>query len=429
MTKQIKLLILSTLLLCLRASAQNSLGPEQQFIKRQVDTLTSATFHGRGYVQDGVSMASKYLQQKFVEYGIKPGVYGSSYTQRYQFPVNTFPGKMQLSINGKYLKPGADYIIDVRSTSFYTQHLPVETIDMAMITDDKKLKKAARSFDAEHAWLLLNFDSCFKMLHEPGRDFLGSLPKGCYLVPQKAKLTWDVAMDTMDAAVFYIKEASMPADPKEATVNMRSKFIPRSWNENIVGMVPGEVKDSFIVFSAHYDHLGMMGDSSMFPGGSDNASGTAMMLYLASYFVRHPQHYTIVFIAFSGEEPGLMGSAWFVTHPVIPLNKIKFLTNIDIMGDATDGVTVVNATEFPKQFQLLKDLNERGKYLPAIVTRGKAANSDHYFFTEAGVPSFFIYSNGGKGFYHDIFDVGSEVTLNHIDGMAKLMIDFIKELN
>jgi aminopeptidase YwaD len=188
------------------------------------------------------------------------------------------------------------------------------------------------------------------------------------------------------------------------------------------------VKDSFLVFSAHYDHLGMMGDTTFFPGASDNASGVAMLLYLAYYYAKHPQHYTMVFIAFAGEEAALMGSEFFVNYPFIPLKNIRFLTNIDIMGDATDGITVVNATEFPKEFGLLKKINEKSSYLPEIRSRGKAANSDHYYFTEAGVPSFFMYSNGGNGYYHDIYDRAREVTLNHIDDVAKLLMDFVKEL-
>ena len=193
--------------------------------------------------------------------------------------------------------------------------------------------------------------------------------------------------------------------------------------------VPGTVKDTFIAITAHYDHLGMMGDATIFPGASDNASGTAMMIYLSSYFATHPQHYSILFIAFSGEEPGLLGSAFYAAHPVVPLAQIKFLTNIDIMGDATDGVTVVNATEYPRQFELLNKINDASHYIPVIKSRDKAANSDHYHFSEAGVPSFFFYSNGGKGFYHDVFDKGEETTLANVDGVAKLLIDFIGSIN
>ena len=168
---------------------------------------------------------------------------------------------------------------------------------------------------------------------------------------------------------------------------------------------------------------------AIFPGASDNASGTAMMLYLARYFSTHPQKYSIMYIAFSGEEAALIGSLYFTKHPVIPLKSIKFLTNIDIMGDATDGITVVNATEFPREFDELQKINTTNKLLPAIKSRGKAANSDHYYFTEAGVPSFFIYSDGGPGFYHDVYDRASTLSLNKVDNVAKLLIDFFSNYN
>ena len=256
-----------------------------------------------------------------------------------------------------------------------------------------------------------------------------ALPKGCYIVPQHGKLTWTVATDVAPATVLYVEDTILPKHLKKASINIHSVYNPAAKNENIIGIAPGEVKDSYIVFTAHYDHLGMMGKDAVFNGASDNASGTAMLLYLATYFAAHPQHYSMVFIAFSGEEAGLLGSKYFVSHPLIPLDHIRFLTNIDIMGDATEGVTVVNATEYNKQFSLLTYLNEKNDYLPYVKSRGKAANSDHYFFTEKGVPSFFIFSNGGKGYYHDVFDNAKEVTLNNIDKAARLFIDFAIALN
>ena len=66
-------------------------------------------------------------------------------------------------------------------------------------------------------------------------------------------------------------------------------------------------------------------------------------------------------------------------------------------------------------------------YVVAIKSRDKAANSDHYFFTQAGVPSFFIYSNGGK-YYHDVFDKVETLSFTDIDKLARLLIDFTKEI-
>jgi Zn-dependent M28 family amino/carboxypeptidase len=179
------------------------------------------------------------------------------------------------------------------------------------------------------------------------------------------------------------------------------------------------------VFSAHYDHLGKMGKDTYFPGASDNASGTAMMLLLANYYSKqHANKYTMVFIAFSGEEAGLLGSHFFIEHPLIDLKKIKFLTNIDIAGDATNGITVVNGSVFKNQFDVLNSINSKSNLLPEIRIRGKAAISDHYFFSEKNIPCFFIYTNGGKGYYHDVFDQAKELSLNNINELFNLMTEF-----
>lgn len=405
------------------AQGQEDSADIKQFIRTQAEKLTANNMHGRGYVFDGRQIASTWLQERFKDLGLQPVQGSHTYTQPYYFPINIFPGKMKLVIDGKELKPGADFIIDARSPSFTAKSMKVKAVDMAAINDLVMLKKALNQFDGECAYLLSNTDSMCKALGVHMEEVAAALPEGCYIIPQASKLTWTVEGKNIQAAVFYVKAEALPVNCREISVDEKALLLPKSRNENLIAMLPGTVKDSFIAFTGHYDHLGMMGSEAIFPGASDNASGISMLLYLASYFAMHPQHYSILFIAFSGEEAGLLGSQYYVQHPTVPLANIKFLTNIDIMGDATDGVTVVNATEFPKQFALLQEINDTHKYIPVIKSRGKAHNSDHYFFTEAGVPSFFIYSNGGKGFYHDIFDTAGELTLNHVAGVAQLLID------
>jgi Zn-dependent M28 family amino/carboxypeptidase len=226
--------------------------------------------------------------------------------------------------------------------------------------------------------------------------------------------------------VLYVQDSSLPKRVRKASIDIHSKLDPAAKSANVMGMVRGtEVPDSFIVFTAHYDHLGKMGWDATFPGASDNASGTACMEWLAAHYARNPQRYSMLFIAFSGEEAGLKGSSYSVAHPLVPLERMRFLVNLDIMGNAQDGVTVVNATEHPQEFSLLESLNKKSAYLPQIRSRGKAANSDHYPFSEAGVPAFFLYSNGGAGYYHDIFDKPATLALTNIDKVLKLLMDFV----
>ena len=406
------------------AKAQDNLNIEVGILKH-IDVLASPDMHGRGYVMEGQEAAARYILKKFKEYNLRPVSIDSVYVQLFDFPVNTFPRWMHLSINGDSLRPGSDYLIDPSSSSFSAEELNVRMIDLKKIKDTAEWHETVARMDTDHAYYFKNLDEFSEKTGIRKDRFVFELPMGVYLLPEDKKLTWSVSRETTPATVFHVMD--MPRRFKTVKVKVKAVFNPAAKCANIVGQVQGEVKDTFIVFSAHYDHLGMMGQKTVFPGASDNASGTAMLLSLAEYFAANPQHYSMLFIAFAGEEAGLMGSEFYTWKPLIPLGNIKFLTNIDIMGDATKGVTVVNATKFPAEFGTLKHINEQGKFVPEIRSRGPAANSDHYHFSEAGVHSFFIYSNGGDGYYHDIFDVTKEVKLTNIGGVQKLLIDFVKE--
>ena len=152
------------------------------------------------------------------------------------------------------------------------------------------------------------------------------------------------------------------------------------------------------------------------------------MLDIAAHFAAHPAPYTIQFMAFAGEEAGLIGSKYYVDHPLNDLKKIRFLVNLDLMGNGDEGVTVVNATEFATEFSLLKKLNESQQLLVAVNSRGKAANSDHYWFTEKNVPSFFIYTLGKRKAYHDIDDIAATVPWFEANDLGKLLVSFANAL-
>ncbi len=99
------------------------------------------------------------------------------------------------------------------------------------------------------------------------------------------------------------------------------------------------------------------------------------------------------------------------------------------MGSGEEGITVVNATEYPKQFQQLFDINTKKNYLTTIKKRGKAANSDHYWFSENGVPAFFIYTMGPNKNYHDVFDTYENLSFNEYNDLIKLLGEFINIQN
>ena len=139
--------------------------------------------------------------------------------------------------------------------------------------------------------------------------------------------------------------------PTKTAINASSEIVRETANtRNVVMLLPGEdeqLKNEYIIIGAHFDHLGMggQGSSSRAPdtvgvhhGADDNASGVAMMLELAEKFARTKGSHkrSIIFIAFSGEEEGLLGSKHFTDDPGIDLSKVNAMLNLDMVGRLND---------------------------------------------------------------------------------------------
>ena len=172
--------------------------------------------------------------------------------------------------------------------------------------------------------------------------------------------------------------------------------------------------------------MGGLGANTFFPGANDNASGVSVLLNLIKFYVANPPKYKIVFIFFAGEEAGLLGSKAFIESNTISLNKIKFLINLDLLGTGNNGIMVVNGNLHEKEFNRLQVINSENRYVNEIKKRGKAANSDHYWFSENGVPCFFIYTLGGPSAYHDVNDVEKNLPLTDYVDVFKLITEFSK---
>jgi aminopeptidase YwaD len=422
---------LSAVILIILVSLNTFAQGEKRWLKHEITALSSTSMHGRGYVAKGGDKAAAYIQRKFREFGVSSIKSDSSYYQPYSFPINTFPGTVYLKINRKELKPGPDYIVYAGSSPYKTNKVKLRKIDLKNVKDSTSWARIKEQFRPDRAYFLKNSDTVSKYLKHSIRSFAKEFPDGLFILPKHGKLIWTANTDTVPATIIYVEDTMLPKRwIRRASVNVETEFIPSFKSQNVIGVVPGtERPDSFIVFTAHYDHLGQMGRHTVFPGAHDNASGTALMMYMSKFFAAHPQRYSTVFIGFSGEEAGLLGSKHYVNNPLFPLDKIRFLVNLDMTGDATNGITVVNGTENEPEFALMEEINKEKQYLPKINKREKTSNSDHYYFADKGVPAVFIYGNGTKGFYHDVFDVAKELSLENIDGLANLLITLTGRLS
>ena len=175
-------------------------------------------------------------------------------------------------------------------------------------------------------------------------------------------------------------------------VKIESTFSP-----NVVGWLEGtdpELKDEYIILSAHYDHVGVDANGSgpdiIFNGARDNAVGTSSILAASRYFSENRTKRSILFLAFAAEEIGLLGSDFYVNNPVKPLNKAIFNLNIDGAGyNDTTRVTVigydrVGAKEIFDEATASVGLTAFGDTAPE---QGLFDRSDNVNFAKVGIPA------------------------------------------
>lgn len=411
------IVLLVCCLLTLPSAAQQEINA-----RRWVKSLCSDQFNGRGYVDHGVGKASRYLIKEFKHLGLKKGA--RHYIQTYSFPVNTHPQSIVCEVDGQSFSVGRDFLVNAGATSIKGTFQLLHFREKDSLEHLILVQKIARGFADNEALVLHHSNPRNSSLSEVFARF-GHRPK-LIIYTEDKKLTHTVStrLDTIPSLIMF---DSLLTIRKEIKLNLENTFIPKYTCNNIIGYIPGERNDSFLVFSAHYDHLGMQGQA-LFPGASDNASGVSMVLNLAAYYAKHKPKYTTYFILFSGEEAGLLGSRYFTEHPTFEIKRIKLLTNIDIMGNAENGITVVNGSVYQTYFDQLSEINRKNNYLPEVRIRGEARNSDHYYFSAMGIPAIFIYSLGGNGYYHDIDDTYEHLGFKNYEEVFKLLLTFTQQL-
>lgn len=392
------------------------------YVRSIVDTLSSPSMHGRGYVEKGDEIAADFIRNEFVNLGLKR--FKKSYFQEFPISMNTFPGDIELTVDDLELVPGKDFIL-------YSSSPKVNgDFELVWILSDSlgnySLGENSDSTALHKKVIVTNTTQ--KEFSKVGYRAAGII----YLAD---KLSWHVADGRFVKDYFELQmvKEELPLNSKSIQLKAKNKYFDAYTTRNIIGFIEGKSRpDEFIVFSAHYDHLGRMGSNALFPGANDNASGTAMILDLAKHYSKpeNQPEQSVVFMAFSAEEAGLVGSFYYAYHPLFPLEKIKFLVNLDMVGSGSDGIKVVNGTIFKEAFQTLVDINTEMEYLKQVSKRGEAANSDHYPFYTNGVPSFFIYTLGDESReYHNIYDTPENVPFTDYEDLFKLMTAFVNSFN
>jgi len=144
-----------------------------------------------------------------------------------------------------------------------------------------------------------------------------------------------------------INREAIPDEITNVEIDIKNKYYNSYRTQNVIGYIQDQT-NKLIVFTAHYDGIGSFGEGNYFPGASDNASGTSMVLDLARHYssVEKP-YYSYAFMLFSGEEAGPMGSRFYTEHPLFPLEDIKLVINLDMVGTGQEGVILFNGPQRP----------------------------------------------------------------------------------
>lgn len=199
--------------------------------------------------------------------------------------------------------------------------------------------------------------------------------------------------------------------------------------QNVVGYIEGsdeKLKNEFIVIGAHYDHWGWGGEGSsskkkdvvaIHNGADDNASGVSALLCILEELSKSkikPKR-SIIFISFSGEEEGLLGSKYFVSHLPVEKSTVKVMLNMDMVGrlNQKKQIYMGGAGTFPDGVELMKKLGENSGLNP-VVFAGDVGGSDHVSFYKSGI-SVIGFHTGGHPQYHTPED---DIDLINIDGGA-----------
>ncbi|HEX5025116.1 MAG TPA: M20/M25/M40 family metallo-hydrolase [Agriterribacter sp.] len=259
----------------------------------------------------------------------------------------------------------------------------------------------------------------------PRKDELLSVP-----AIQVKRTAWAQLKNRLFPGVSTDNGFHLSAVPLTASVKVEPETVTA---KNIVGIIRGndpKLKNEYIVLGAHYDHLGYggYGTGSLKPdtvaihnGADDNASGTSALLEIAAELARHKKvlKRSVIVVAFSAEEEGLLGSQYFTDHLPVPDSAIRVMLNMDMVGrlNTENQLYMGGAGTFPGGVEFMKSLGE-GSGLNLVVHAGGVGGSDHVSFYRKGISCIGLHT-GGHPQYHTPADDADLINVEGIEKVAR----------
>lgn len=396
------------------------------YYRSVIRELSSEKYQGRSDYKNGDKKAARFLVRQFKNIeGVEPAL-KDFYLQPFSYGVNVFHKKMELSVDGREMVPGTDFIVREFSPSQKGSYA------LEYISHDdhhpERLLPLLETGKFKDSYIVLQFDLVYKYLGI-APEVLYSMPlAGLIMIREGQPPFFKSRSGKMQSVPVIWVSPQFPENAKKITVRFESQWIKNYTSSNVIACLPGqERKDSCIIFIAHYDHLGHFGKDVFYPGANDNASGTAFLLTLASYYAQPENRpdLTYIFIAAAAEENNLLGSTYYTENPVIPLDKTLQVINLDMVADNGDRLFVETGPEGEASLLKFREINKRLDLFGTIEQHPLSNDSDHYPFAMNKVPALYIMVDGDAySVYHTPLDDYRHIYTNRYSDLFRLVTEF-----
>ncbi|MFN8334013.1 MAG: M28 family peptidase [Cyclobacteriaceae bacterium] len=412
--------------------------------------LASDEMRGRNTGSPELEIAANYITSNFRQWGIKPAPgTNDKYFQTVEFQKTTPPSVLDFVIETQTFRLKEDIIqigggdVEVSGGIVFVGYGSRADFEKAGIkgkivvaltgsADDANINRAFMTESVSKNALTKEFGGVALVEINvipgiPWQGIAGFLGGSRTSLKREASAVPHFWMKNSDSAVLNALKESKTAKGSLKSVGLKVKYFS---GKNVAGVVEGTdpaLKNEYIVISAHYDHVGVKQkpgqQDSIYNGARDNAIGTVGMMETARFFAKYPQKRSVLLLALTAEEAGLLGSSWYSDHPLIPLNQTVFNFNCDGAGyNDTSIATVIGMERTTAEPEIAKACEAFG--LKATVDPVPEQNlyerSDNYNFAKKGVPAI-DFAPGTKAFdaelmkyYHQPADEVSSLDFDYL---------------
>ena len=453
----------------------------QEDLKEDLSILASDALEGRETGKRGQKMAAAYISTHYQELGLEAPVENGNTKSYYQYVElkNTKPGDIYLIVNGNKLKNIEDGILyygseknteeistevvfagsgsakDFENVNVKGKSVLIINIDMkARIEANRIAKEKGATFmfivrtesDENYEKFIEKYSTYFtksKMSLDDNKKKVEDKLGVIYVSPSLAGEMFNQSHERLVKSIddFSAGKSNALKKIKSTEVNYKLDYeIEKFKSENVLGYLEGtDLKDELIIITSHYDHEGIK-NGEIYNGADDDGSGTVAVMDIAEAFAQaksdgNGPRRSILFMNVTGEEKGLLGSSYYTSHPIFPLENTVVNLNIDMIGrigdreiETTDYVFLIGADRLSSELHAIsEEMNKTYTNMYLDYTFNDEAHperfyyrSDHWNFAKNGIPIIF-YFNGVHEDYHKPTDTVDKIEFDMLQKRAHLV--------